>query len=147
MCQQLSPASSRCYGCSERPCVCCHLGRNLEVINPDSSKVMSVWFLFLKYFGSDVHEDIGDSDTGSDSLEDSHGDFLAYDDDGVVIPISRGQMNTNPLLDFIPLCKLCRSLIDPDTVRSSDNKDDSDGDEDLMYNQGRGKSSGNASIC
>lgn len=73
-----------------------------------------MWFLFLKYFVSDVYEDIGDSDTGSDSLQGSDADFLASDDDDVVIPISHGQMNTGMLVDFIPLRKPCRSITDSD---------------------------------
>ena len=73
-----------------------------------------MWFPFLNYFVSDVYEDIGDSDTGSESLQGSDDDFMASDDDDVVIPVSHGQMNTGMLVNLIPLCKPCRCITDSD---------------------------------
>ncbi|KAF7001967.1 hypothetical protein CFC21_017518 [Triticum aestivum] len=76
------------------------------------------------YYVGDVYEDIGDSDTGSESLQGSDDDFMASDDDDVVIPVSHGQMNT-----------------DSEDDSDYDEDYDSEDDEDLIYNQGRGKSS------
>lgn len=104
--------------------VTCHLDLEFEekyvtfsVLGPRSVHLAG-------YYVGDVYEDIGDSDTGSDSLQGSDADFLASDDDDVVIPISHGQMNT-----------------DSEDDSDYDDEYDSEDDEDLMYNQGRGKSS------
>ncbi|XP_048557625.1 peptidyl-prolyl cis-trans isomerase FKBP53 [Triticum urartu] len=104
--------------------VTCHLDLEFEEKFVTFSVLGSRSVHLAGYYVGDVYEDIGDSDTGSESLQGSDDDFMASDDDDVVIPVSHGQMNT-----------------DSEDDSDYDEDYDSEDDEDLIYNQGRGKSS------
>ena len=100
----------------------------------------------LNIFVSDVcEEDRSDSDSGSDSLQGSDEDgFLEDDDDGNMVMIHQITTGSTQILSSCTthVNMYCQVMGYSDSEDDDSEYDSESDDEEMAYNQGRGKSSG-----